>query len=316
MSLDNPLIGNDPLFLEISTLAGKNRLPHAILLLGERGSGRGTLARTIAAMGVCREPIPCGVCNDCRMALAQNHPDVVVFGKDEREGLTIKSLRTINEEIALPPHQARRRVILLRDIQDAAQPRTLNTLLKVIEEPPPYLMFVITATTRESILETIVSRCRGFTLSLPAPEAAKDVLRALAPQEEETLLQSACVVAGGNIGRAKSFLSQGSANAAFLGALALLAALEGRESYRVLLTLTPFERDRVGYKTLLGIIGSAMGALLRGEGGLPGGTLSQRELAALLWEISDAERLSAYNLNLPLTLTRLGMRLCAQVGGS
>ena len=190
------LLSNEQNKAALVRLGADGRLPHAIILEGERGSGRFTLARLISAMAVCRRSgAGCGECPDCKMALEGQHPDVEVFAKSGGQGtLTIKCLRTINQSVATPPNQGRRRVVILRDIQDIAQARTLNTLLKVIEEPPEYLMFIITVDNRENLLPTILSRCQRFDFHRIRSRVIADRLLYIAEQESFSLADDAALL--------------------------------------------------------------------------------------------------------------------------
>lgn len=325
------LLSNEQNKAALVRLGADGRLPHAIILEGERGSGRFTLARLISAMAVCRRNgAGCGECPDCKMALEGQHPDVEVFAKSGGQGtLTIKSLRTINQSVATPPNQGRRRVVILRDIQDIAQARTLNTLLKVIEEPPEYLMFIITVDNRENLLPTILSRCLLLRMELPSPEECagrvQELLKGGADAQEAGRSEEALRMArlcGGNIGRTAQLLSDTPEARVMADALALSKALIGHERYGALRLLQRYERDRAGYRELLCDLRVVFSQLVEQKYQPQDeelSALSQRMTALqgikILDIIDDMSRTGQFNLNLPLTLTRLGARLTGAILG-
>lgn len=328
------LTGNENHKTSLLRLFREGRPPHAILLEGDHGSGRFTFARMISAAGVCRVTAGgCGACPDCKMALAGIHPDVEVYARTDAPGtLTIKSLREINRTVATPPVQGRRRVVILRDIQDAVQVRTLNTLLKVLEEPPDYLMFVITADSRDNLLPTIVSRC--LTLRMQLPDAETCAARALkiaadgktavsgeTKQSGEDLFGQAhrfAVLTNGNIGRTVSLLSDSPEAKAMTDALALSRQIAAGQRYDALCALRRYERDRAGYRALLSCLGDVFGRVLLERCTESVQTrlfedltrrLSPAQIVRILEIIGQTAGEARQNVNLTLALTRFGARL-------
>ncbi len=312
-------LGNEESKARVLRLCESGRLPHALLLEGERGSGRFLFARMLAAAAVCRrENTGCGKCPDCRMALEGRHPDVEVYQKGGERTLAISSLREITRNVAAPPVQGRRRVVILRDIQDAAQIRTLNALLKVIEEPPEYLMFIITADSRQGILPTIVSRCMILRVALPDVETCAEEAARLAgdvPQEEARRCALLC---RGNIGRCVLLLTDTPEAKAMQDAQRireLLSSAEGQ--YDLLLLLRRYERDRSGYRELIRCLQEVFASSL--TGGMSGAAddppcrMTARQGLRILQALSLIADEGRQNLNLPLALTQLCARLYAAV---
>lgn len=305
-------------------LCEDGRLPHAVLLEGERGSGRFTLAKAIAGMAVCRQtPAGCGVCPDCRMAMQEIHPDIEVYAKEGATGnLTIKSLRTINSSVATPPVQGRRRVVILRDIQDASQIRTLNTLLKVIEEPPDYLMFVLTADNREHLLPTILSRCLLLRMELPEiSECAHQAAKLLGQDEADEKILKMAQLCGGNIGRTVSLLSDTAAAKILEDAQNMAQAVLQGDRYSLMCSLSRYERDRAGYRELVANLREVFGRMVRArfDTGSSDASeprrLSTGQILKILDVLDAACEEGQYNVNLPLALTCLGARLIDAVYG-
>lgn len=135
---------------------------HAYLIEGPVGSGKKTLADLITNALVCEaENAPCGVCRQCYKIREQCHPDVIRIPSD----LPVDELRRILADLPLRPNDARHKIYRIDNaekLRDEAQ----NLLLKSLEEPPEYAVFLLLTTAKERLFETVRSRCQ--TLS-PAP---------------------------------------------------------------------------------------------------------------------------------------------------
>ena len=311
------LLANEETEAALVRLNAEGRLPHAILLEGPRGSGRFTVARFISALALCRvSPEGCGECPDCRLAMQDKHPDVEVYARSGAAGtLTVSGLRAIRQSAATPPVQGRRRAVILRDIQDAAQQRTLNTLLKLIEEPPDYLMFIITADSRQSLLPTIVSRCLPLRMRLPSPEqCAQELVRrsAIEPAEAQRLSD----YCGGNIGRALALQEDPESGKVLRDAAEIAGYILSGESYPLLRALQKYERNRTGARQLVSHLQEIFARLVRAryepEGSLfyeGAGRLSVQRGGRILAVLDRAALEGQSNVNLPLALTRLAAGL-------
>ncbi len=141
---------------------------HAYLFAGPSGVGRRTLALRLAQALNCTQPIepgiPCGQCRDCKQIEAMTHPDLNIIQAD-REGGTLKvdQVREARRTLTLKPYQSKYRVTVLLRFQEAND-SAANALLKILEEAPSYVLFVLTADYPEQLLPTIVSRCEVLRL--------------------------------------------------------------------------------------------------------------------------------------------------------
>jgi DNA polymerase-3 subunit delta' len=155
-------------------LASK-RVAHAYLLTGPPQIGKRYLALNFAqALNCLDEEKPCGQCLACSKIAHGSHPDVQVI---EGEGGTIKidQMRTLRREAVLFPLEGSWKVYIIRQMEQATT-EAANCLLKTLEEPPPHVVLMLTASEAEALLPTIVSRCQVLNLR---PLATETVQRSL-----------------------------------------------------------------------------------------------------------------------------------------
>lgn len=193
------LAGNQKIKDTLQQMICAGRLPHAILLEGEDGLGKSTLAGIIAAAAVCRgENKPCGICHDCHLAQIGNHPDVTLIEPDGTQ-IKVDTVREIIAEAQLKPSQAARKVFIFKKA-NAMNEAGQNALLKTLEEPPGSAVFILLVESVSSLLDTIISRCVCFSLAAPPLEEGIKILEenGIEKAEAEARLERN----GGNIGRA------------------------------------------------------------------------------------------------------------------
>ncbi len=149
------------------------RLGHAYLFTGPQQVGKTTLARAFAQALLCEnsDRAPCGECRSCRLMAHGNHPDFRLIqplnsdGEPDRENglLRVEQAAGIIRDVSTSPMEGRYKVFLIQDFQ-RAHPHFANKLLKTLEEPPAQVVLALTASDRNSLLPTIVSRCQVFDL--------------------------------------------------------------------------------------------------------------------------------------------------------
>ena len=157
------------------------RFPQTVLLCDPAGSSNEPLAEVLAAALLCSSsPAPCGSCSACMKMRADAHPDLILIDEGEGE-IKVDTARAIRDEAYIRPNECGRKVFLIRHA-DRMNPTAQNALLKVLEEPPRDVFFILTAMQPGVILQTIRSRCTIYHLEPPI-EAMPDeaLLDQLAP---------------------------------------------------------------------------------------------------------------------------------------
>lgn len=148
-------------------------LSHAYLLTGGSECSRRAFAGSMAQAYVCgEEDAPCGRCRDCKKAAEGIHPDVTQVAPAEgKREIVVDQARALRSDAYIRPNEASRKVYVINPA-DALNPAAQNTLLKVLEEGPPYAAFLLITGRPGELLDTLRSRCE--TLTLPPEEEGRD----------------------------------------------------------------------------------------------------------------------------------------------
>lgn len=259
------LIGNECVINSINTMFKTGRLPHAVIIEGEDGTGKHTLAKHIAKGALCTENNPpCNACRNCHLAEIGTHPDISVYPGESK--YSIDFIRSVRQEMYLVPHMAQKRVFIFTNAEDIS-PQAQNALLKVIEEPPSYAVIIFLLPSSQSLLSTVRSRCVTFSLSVPEKSKAIDYL-CDNTEYNKSDIEKAVLWAQGNIGKAKKYLENGDAEQTVQSAKQLLQMAISRDTYGMLKLLYGYDRDRDGLAELLQKAANILGDEIRGNGEL------------------------------------------------
>ena len=193
------------------------RLSHAYLFIGTRGTGKTTCARILAKAVNCEHPVdgnPCGVCPACRGISDGSVLDVVELDAASNNG--VDNVRALREEAVFTPASVRKRVYIIDEVHMLSA-SAFNALLKILEEPPEHLMFILATTELQKVPATILSRCQRHSFRrIDTPDIA-EYLEYIAKQENFKLSHEAAELiarlADGGVRDALSLLDQCSASA-------------------------------------------------------------------------------------------------------
>ena len=155
------VVGHKDILKYISSAVENNRVSHAYILNGERGSGKKMLANLFAMTLLCvtGDNEPCGKCHSCKQAESGNHPDIIRVTHEKPNSISVDDIRTqVNNTVDIKPYQGPYKVYIIPQA-DMMTPQAQNAILKTIEEPPSYAVFLLLTENAETLLPTINSRC-------------------------------------------------------------------------------------------------------------------------------------------------------------
>ncbi len=233
------LLGNEQLKHNLISARKKHMLSHFYLISGPEGSGRHTLADLIAAGMLCQEEDgPCGVCRSCRKVLSHMHPDYLVIDDPEKKTVPVDLIRQARADMFIRPNEGEHKIYLFPRAQDMGLPGQ-NALLKVLEEPPSYGVFLLIADNPDKLLPTVRSRCVELKLQALPEQLLKNQLSAEFPQADAQTLSAAMLRSGGYLGQARALLS---GNTISEETVRFAKAYGARDAYALVQLLVPMEK--------------------------------------------------------------------------
>ena len=201
------LLGNEQLKDNLRSAAQKGRLSHFYLISGPEGSGKHTLARLLSAALLCGgNHRPCMGCNACRKVMANTHPDLITVTDPEHKNVAVRLVREMRDDMFIRPNEGEKKIYLFpQELGIEGQ----NALLKILEEPPSYGVFILLTDSPEKLLPTVRSRATELRLQGLPREVLRTQLQKDFPQADEESLEAAMDRSGGYLGQAKTILEQG-----------------------------------------------------------------------------------------------------------
>ncbi len=200
------LLGNERLRENLSRSISRGRISHFYLISGPAGSGKRTLARLLSAAALCQgEDKPCCSCPACRKVLAGTHPDVITVTDPEHKNVAVKLVRKYREDVFIRPNEGSHKIYIFpQELGIEGQ----NALLKILEEPPSYGVFILLADNPEKLLPTIRSRCTELALTALSESILLRELERLYPQTEKNQLSAAVARSSGYFGQAQALMAE------------------------------------------------------------------------------------------------------------
>jgi len=204
--------GQDHIVTTLKNQIRADRIGHAYLFCGTRGTGKTTVAKIFARAVNCEHPTdgnPCGSCAVCRDIAAGSSMNVVEIDAASNNG--VDNIRQIREEVSYSPTEGRYRVYIIDEVHMLSI-GAFNALLKTLEEPPPYVIFILATTEAHKIPVTILSRCQRYDFRRISIEtiAARlhDLLRQERVDAEDAAVRYIAKAADGSMRDALSLLDQ------------------------------------------------------------------------------------------------------------
>lgn len=201
------LLGNERLKENLGVSVGRGRISHFYLISGPEGSGKRTLARLLAAAILCQnEGKPCLSCNSCRKVQSLSHPDCITVEDPEHKAVAVKIVREARADMYIMPNESSRKIYIFpQELGVEGQ----NALLKILEEPPEYGVFIMLTDNPGKLLPTVRSRCTELTLLPLSRDILGKALKEEFPQADGESIAAAISRSGGYLGQAKKLLTEG-----------------------------------------------------------------------------------------------------------
>ena len=240
MSLD-AFLGSDEVKALLTAQLHSGSWPHSLLILGENGCGRGFFARLLAAELLAADPAAQDGAARAHRVREGADPDCIeVEGEGVSGQIRVDRIRAVRTEAQQTSLSGSRRVVILYDAQDL-NPAAANALLKILEEPPEGVCFLLTAESAASVLPTVRSRCQCVRLLAPAPAMCEDFLRKNGVRSADAARLAA--VWDGCIGSALA-CTRPARRALFETAEALCRCIAAGDEYRMMQLFLPYEKAR------------------------------------------------------------------------
>ncbi len=299
-------VGNERILNTVNQFISANHIPHAIIIEGDEGTGRKTLANYIAKATVCLDDRPpCDSCKCCRLVDNKNHPDIIYIAPEEKKkNISVAQIRTLRNDAFIKPHMLGKKVFIINKA-DTLNEQAQNTLLKTLEEPPENVLFILITESVSSFLDTIISRCVCLSLLAPSRQESIDYIKSTCDISLKDI-ENAVDSARNNIGKALILLGRSSAPTNALAEEFAAQLFSGEPTIELLKCVRPLEKDRVNAGEFITQLKAIVADRIRLESGNP---IVLPRLLGYYDTLSEMQPHLITNINLSLFFTALISKL-------
>lgn len=326
MKLTN-FIGNEKVIDRLSKLMESGRFPHALIIEGEEGIGKKTLAKDIACALVCRgDDKPCGECSQCKKAIAAIHPDISEYiPAGTANSFHVDTVRNIINDAYIQPNEADYKIYILANAHCMNQ-NAQNALLKILEEPPKYVVFILTTNSKSALLSTVLSRSVCVSLEGVDIERAANYITSRCENVDYNTAKKTVETFNGNIGKAIDSLQDSKTSELVDVCNKICKALTTSNEYEMMTLCSVFQKDRQGVVFACDLLKSIFrDALFAGESSehisgqeesatLLKSSLSRQSLIKLINTCDELKLTALSNANNALLITKFCYSLNRAIG--
>ena len=321
MKLTN-FIGNEKVIDRLSKLMESGRFPHALIIEGEEGIGKKTLAKDIACALVCRgNDKPCGECSQCKKAIAAIHPDISEYiPAGTANSFHVDTVRNIINDAYVQPNEADYKIYILANAHCMNQ-NAQNALLKILEEPPKYVVFILTTNSKSALLSTVLSRSVCVSLEGVDIERAANYITSHCENVDYNTAKKTVETFNGNIGKAIDSLQDSKTSELVDVCNKICKALATSNEYEMMTLCSVFQKDRQGVvfacDLLKSIFAGESSEHISGQeesAALLKSSLSRQSLIKLINTCDELKSTALSNANNALLITKFCYSLNRAIG--
>ena len=257
-SIFGDVIGQEHITTPLSNALESGRIHHAYLFSGPRGCGKTSSARIMARSLNCEKgptPTPCGTCQSCKDLVANGPGSIDVIELDAATHGLVDDARDLRDKAFFAPVSSRYKIYIIDEAHQLG-PGAANALLKVVEEPPPHVLFIFATTEPDKLIATIRSRTHHYPFRLVPPGTLQEHLQKVCDQEkvkvEKGVLPLVVRASGGSVRDALSVLGQ-----------LLAGAGESGVTYDIAVQLLGFTDGALLDETIDGLAARDLGAVFQ-----------------------------------------------------